>query len=609
MRIRRRLKSAKDLILRFGGVGPSLRIVIELLSKRGVRTGLRAIVTATAPSPLFQNRDATRAKNMLGNATYVHNKELFNAGVDGASGADPVFSILMTVHNASPRQIFAAIRSVRKQSYLGWELCICDDASTKFRTIRALEKASTMPGVKSLTSKARGGNSKSTNSLAKIAKGGHLVLLGEGDRLAAGALRVWAMTLKVNPHSRFLYSDEIIISRLGRRVGHHYKSDPNWELSWGYNYFGNSLCIQKELFCNLGGFRSEFAGAEVYEFSLRVFDLLNSAEVRHVPLALYERRLQAQLKSPKTSLGPSRKNVGLGVLQARVERLEIDGKVEALQDQDHLYRLVLELPNNLPLVSVIIPTRNMQSMLEQAVDSVLQFCDYSNVEVIIIDNGSDDKKTLAYLSEIDKLENVVVIRDESPFNYSALNNRAVAAASGEYILLLNNDIKAMHVDWLTNMMRHAQCKNVGAVGAKLFFSNGVIQHGGVVLGSNGPEHFHKFFPGESTGYANRLLVAQELSAVTGACLLVRKSDFVGVGGLDEELPVTYNDIDLCMKLRATGLRVVWTPDARLFHFESMSRGYDSNPQQIKRSASEKNLMVKKWGEALIQDPFYNVNLR
>jgi GT2 family glycosyltransferase len=274
------------------------------------------------------------------------------------------------------------------------------------------------------------------------------------------------------------------------------------------------------------------------------------------------------------------------------------------------YQPNYEIPVPNPLVSIIIPTRNGLKLLKQCIDGIFNNTSYKNYEILIIDNGSDDPETLNYIHKLSLNEQIRIIRDNSLFNYSALNNKAVSLANGEVIILLNNDTKVISADWLSVMVAHALRPGIGAVGAKLWYGNKTIQHGGVILGINGvASHAHKHFPPFSSGYAARLSVTQSLSAVTAACLAIRKSIFIEVGGLDEKnLAVAFNDVDFCLRVRELGYRNLWAPNAELYHHESATRRHEDTPEEQKRFSQEVDYMKMRWGEALLNDPAYSPNL-
>ena len=290
------------------------------------------------------------------------------------------------------------------------------------------------------------------------------------------------------------------------------------------------------------------------------------------------------------------------------KRINKNVKITKLNELNAFHLEYYFFKNDSPLVSIIIPTRNGLNLLSRCITSIITETTYLNYELIIVDNGSNDPKTLSYLKNIE-CEFIKIIRDDSPFNYSKLNNSAVDVANGEYICLMNNDTEIITKNWLEEMMAHACQENVGCVGAKLLYPNNKVQHGGVILGIGGlAGHAHWNLDRNEPGYFNRAMLAQELSAVTAACLLVKKSIYEEVGGLDPNLAVAFNDVNFCLDVLNKGYRNIWTPFAELYHFESASRGYEDTPEKIKRFKSELDSMQLKWGNSLLKDPAYNVNL-
>jgi GT2 family glycosyltransferase len=273
-------------------------------------------------------------------------------------------------------------------------------------------------------------------------------------------------------------------------------------------------------------------------------------------------------------------------------------------------RIVYKLPKPSPLVSLVIGTRDKDDLLRQIVAGVLDRTDYETVEIIIVDNQSSSPSTLAYLDKISADPRVTVLSFDAPFNFSAINNLGVRAARGTIVGLLNNDLKVIASDWLREMVSQALRPEIGAVGAKLLFPNDTIQHGGIILGVGGVAgHAHKYLPRDSNGYIHRAVLCQNFSAVTGACMVLRKEVFDEVGGFNElDLPVAYNDVDLCLRIRKKGYRILWTPYAELYHLESASRGPDDSPENELRYNTERDYVFRTWGREIIHDAHYNPNL-
>ena len=297
-------------------------------------------------------------------------------------------------------------------------------------------------------------------------------------------------------------------------------------------------------------------------------------------------------------------------LRAVAEHLQRTGAQATAEPLPHgHYRVRWRLPEPAPRVSIIVPTRDRAALLQACVESVLGLTDYPDFELLVVDNQSEEPEALAYLAELERRSRVRVLRYAQPFNYSAINNWAATQATGSVLCLLNNDIEVIAPDWLREMAGQASRADIGAVGAMLYYPDRTIQHAGVILGIGGiANHAFQHLPAGSPGYCARALVAQNLSAVTGACLVVRRAVFEQVGGLDEQLAVAFNDIDLCLRVRAAGYRNLWTPFAELVHHESVSRGADDTPDKRARFVGEVALMQARWGDLLREDPAYNPNL-
>ena len=447
-----------------------------------------------------------------------------------------------------------------------------------------------------------------------------LGVVDSGDALAADALFRVTSAIRLHPEWQLVYTDEDNLTANGQHVNPHCKPDFNLDYLRSLPYIGGLLLIRRDLFEALGGYDPDAEGAEDYDLMLRAWEHLQSTgagdqAIGHVAEVLYH-RLQGSGHTLKSV--PEILAAGQVALQGHFRRLGLAVEVQPGPFPPS-FRARWPLPESKPLVSILVPTRNQISMLQRCVESLIEKTRYPAYEIIVIDNASDDADTCRYLDAIASREaelggRLRVLRQPGPFNFSAMNNAAAHIARGDYLLLLNNDTAALHDDWLDEMMSHATRPDVGIVGAKLLFPDGKIQHAGVILGMRGPaEHPFINHPPEDRGYFGRAQLVQNLSAVTGACLLVRKSVFEQVGGLDEgDFKVSYNDIDLCLKVRQAGLRIVFTPFALVLHEGSASqRGkIETAPDDAKRKrfAGEIAAMYRKWLPQLAFDPAYNRHL-
>lgn len=521
----------------------------------------------------------------------------------------PLISVVMPTYNADPVWLSQAIESVRAQLYPHWELCIADDASTDPRIRPLLEGFAQQDARIKVQFRTQNGHiSAASNTALDMAAGQWVALLDHDDVLSEKALFCVAQCIMAQPHVRMIYSDEDKIDEKDQRHGPYFKCDWNPDLFYSHNMFSHLGAYQLDLVRAVGGFRTGLEGSQDYDLALRCTEQVSAEQIAHIPHVLYHWRVHAGSTAGGADAKPYAMLAGERALNEHFQRKGIQGKVSLM---DFGYRAQYRLPDTPPLVSLLIPTRDHKAVTEVAVRSILEKTTYPHYEIIIIDNGSVDAETLQWFAQIQAQDRRVrVIRYDHPFNYSAINNFGVGHANGDVIGLINNDVEVISPDWLSEMVSHALRPEIGCVGAKLYYSDGTVQHGGVILGIDGMAgHAHKHFSRFSVGYFGRLNLLSNFSAVTGACLLVRKSIYEYVGGLDEDaFKVSYNDIDFCLKVHEMGYRNLWTPYAELYHHESISRGDEDTPEKQARFQSEVQFMKDKWGEKLLQDPCYSPNL-
>lgn len=526
----------------------------------------------------------------------------------------PLISVVMPAYETDEAYLSAAIASVEAQLYRNWELCVADDASPSPHVWRVLQAAAAHdPRIKVVRRDANGHISAATNSALKLATGAFVALMDHDDVLPEHALYEVAVELNDHPDADLIYSDEDKIDEAGNRYGGYFKTDWNPELMLTQNMVSHLGVYRRSLVETLGGLRVGFEGSQDYDLALRVSELTTPAKIRHIPAVLYHWRQPMQAAS--FSQG-AMERCAESALKAVAEHLARTGQtgatVERQADAPAWLQVRRPLPDPAPRVSIIVPTRDRAKLLAACAEGVLAKTDYPNLELIVVDNGSVEPATEALFQKLLADPRVRVLRRPGPFNYSALNNEAVAEAKGEILVLLNNDIEVIEGHWLAEMVSQAVRPNVGAVGARLLYPDGTLQHGGVILGVGRDTriagHIHPGAAHEDNGYFGCLHVARNVSAVTAACMALRKSVFDEVGGLDaEHLPVAFNDVDLCLKIRAAGYDIVWTPHAELYHMESASRGSDARPDQAARARREIAWMRERWGEVLDHDPFYGPN--
>ncbi len=521
----------------------------------------------------------------------------------------PKFSIVMPVYDPPIEFLDAAIWSVRRQLYANWELCIADDASTNHLVLELLKKhEEDDPRVKVAYRLKNGHISVASNSALELATGEFIALLDHDDLLPMHALFWVADAIQKQPDLGLVYSDEDKISESGSRYGPYFKSDLNPELMLAQNMICHLGVYRRELVTSVGGFRTGFEGAQDYDLALRVLEIISPSQVHHIPRVLYHWRAF----SGSTALSIGEKNYATAAAcRAVAEHLKRLGQLATVEPAPAVpmfNRVRYALPTRLPLVSVIIPTRDRVDLLKTCIDSIFKLSSYSAWEIVIVDNGSVEAATMAYFSGLPS-DRVRVIRDDSAFNFSKLNNLGAKEARGEILCLMNNDIEILTRDWLEEMITFSARPDIGCVGARLWYPDGRLQHGGVFLGIGGVAgHSHKFARRGDAGYFGRAELHQSFGAVTGACLMVRHDVYDKVGGLDESFAVAFNDVDFCIRVREAGYRNVWTPYAEMIHHESVSRGIEDTPEKQVRFNEEVDRMKDRWGPKLLNDPSYNPNL-
>lgn len=524
--------------------------------------------------------------------------------------ARPTFSILMPVFNPPEEALKEAIRSVRAQLYPNWQLCIVDDASTAPHVAEVLAEASRSDARIHVQRRAENGHiCRASNDALAMAEGDFAVLFDHDDLLTPHALYLLANEVNLHPDAEIIYSDEDKIAAGKGQYHPYFKHDFDPDLLLGQNCISHLGCYKTALLRAIDGFRIGFEGSQDHDLVLRATEQVLPHNVRHIPHVLYHWRAIEGSTASATDAKPYAQTAGLRAVQEHLDRRGIRATACTTADPG-LYRIRYAAPKVWPKVSVIIPTRDRVDLLRQCIKSLRKATDYGPLEILVIDNDSTCKRTLTYLALLRDMPDVRVIDAPGPFNYAAINNRAAKEATGEILCLLNNDVEAIDSGWLQEMVSHARRPEVGVVGARLLYPDGVtIQHGGVLLGLGGiASHAFQHTTLHTADHFGNDRLVRRYSAVTGACLVVRRDVWLDVGGLDESLKVAYNDIDFCMRVGQTGLAVVWTPFATLKHHESASRGKDSSPEQTHRFLQEQALMLERYRDQIFCDPYYNPNL-
>ncbi|MCH8539385.1 MAG: glycosyltransferase [Opitutales bacterium] len=520
----------------------------------------------------------------------------------------PKISLLLPTYNTPKKYMVKCIESVCEQVYENWELCIADDASSN-RGLRSLLKnyAQYDDRIKIVLRKENGHISAATNSALSLATGEWVGLLDHDDELRPHALHLFVEYLNKYPQGKFFYSDEDKIDEKGKRFNPYFK--PGWspELLLGQNYLCHFCVFQRSSVERIGGFRKGLEGVQDWDLFLRLTEGIAQDNVIHIPEILYHWRAIRGSTATSTGAKSYVRSAAQRMLEDYLSRNNLQGEI--LPVKGGHWRVKLADPENEPRVCVIIPTKDQYEMLKSCLDSIWQKTKYRNYCILIIDNHSTEPESIAYLQSLPK-EKARVVSFSEPFNYSRINNFGVRQTEAEFILLLNNDVEVIDPDWIGEMVRQGLRDGVGCVGAKLYYPDQTIQHAGVVTGIGGVAgHWQKHMKEENYGYFNPINLVRAYSAVTAACLLVRKKIFDEVGGLEEEfLKVAFNDVDFCLKVKEAGYRNIFTPFARLYHYESKSRGKDETPEKKERAHAEMRFMKFKWGRDLMEDGLHNPNI-
>ncbi|MGB3681471.1 MAG: sulfotransferase [Rubrobacteraceae bacterium] len=522
-----------------------------------------------------------------------------------ASGFEykPLISVVVPVYDPEQAWLERALDSVLGQVYPDWELCLCDDASTGGNVRETLSRYERLDGrIKVEYADRNAGISGASNAALSMAAGEFVALLDHDDELAPDALFQVARLLQEHPEADLIYSDEDKIDQAGDRYNPYFKPDWSPDLLMSCNYVSHLGVYRRELLGEIGGFREGFEGAQDYDLVLRFTE--QTGRIFHIPKVLYHWRAAGGSTAASAAGKTYTHERGRRALSEALERRAIKGSVED-GFAPNRYRVKPEIEGN-PKVSIIIPTRDNLSLLKNCVKSIERHTTYHNYEILIVDNDSSDPETVEYLASVPHR----VIRFRKAFSHSGINNFAATHAGGEYILLLNDDTEVISGEWLEAMLQCAQRSDVGAVGAKLLYPEGRIQHAGVLTGAGGmwnpgvASHSHQHFPMSFPGYMGEAKMIRNYSAVTAACVMLPRAVFEEVGGFDEEnMPIAFNDVDLCMRIRDGGYLIIYTPYAELYHYESASRGYEGNLP----TARSIRYVRERWGDKLDADPYYNPN--
>ncbi|WP_289301888.1 glycosyltransferase family 2 protein [Sporofaciens musculi] len=521
----------------------------------------------------------------------------------------PKFSIVVPLYRTPETYLRYMVESVCQQTYQNWELCLSDGSGINSPIKKFLDEFVRQDKrIKVIDNLCQLHISENTNKALTLCTGDYVVFMDHDDLLARDALYQCAKVLNINPGIKMIYTDEDKVSMDGKKHFQPcYKPDFNRDLLNSTNYFGHLVVVDRGIVEQVGDFNSEFDGAQDYDFVLRCTEITES--IYHIPRILYHWRMHKESTADNPESKMYAFEAGANAVRAHYERIGLKNTKVRQTKCLGVYRTRYVLQEK-PKVTIIIPNRDHVDDLKKCLFSI-ECCRYSNYEILIVENNSREKETFAFYDKIEeKNKSVRILYWDGEFNYSAINNYGVKYASGDYILFLNNDTVMINRECIEELVGFCIRNDVGAVGARLFFDDDSIQHAGVVVGLGGiAGHIFLNTPKDQVGYFARIITQQNYSAVTGACIMVKKKVFEEIGGFDTHFKVAYNDVDLCLRIREKGYLIVYNPYAELYHYESKTRGREDTSDKIERLNKESMIFIKRWEKLLEKgDPYYNRNL-
>ena len=520
------------------------------------------------------------------------------------------FSIIVPLYNTPKKFLREMIESVLNQSYSNWELCLADGSDDKHKFVEeiVMEYANIDKRILYKKLDENMGISGNTNACLEMAQGDYIVLFDHDDLLHSYAL-FKCMEVIEKEQADFIYSDEMVFEdEIANVKTIHFKPDFSPDTLRSHNYICHLCCFSKPLYNQVGGFSLDHNGSQDYDMVLRLTEKAN--KIKHISEVLYYWRSHPGSVASDINVKPYCRDSAIKAIDDHLKRIGLNGKAKD-SFVPSTYKVEYGIRDD-KLVSIIIPNKDHIDVLDKCLKSLYKKTTYSNFEIIIVENNSENKDTFEYYERVKtQYANLKVVVWDGPWNYSAINNFGVKHASGDYYLLLNNDVEVITPSWLEEMVMFIQRDDVGAVGSMLYYPDDTIQHAGLILGINGSAgHSHKHAVRDSIGYVHRLCIAQNLSGVTGACLMTKRSIWDEIQGLDESFAVSFNDVDFCLRIRQAGYLIVFTPYAELYHYESKSRGLDESPEKKERMEKEAKHLRDRWPESIQVggDPYYNKNL-
>lgn len=590
------MKKIKNYLKRFK-VFVYLNKAIKLMHKKGIRFFFKAIKCKLLKQPINESQLYKHLFLSKEERTKQRNTKFAN---------EPLISILVPLYQTPEKYLKEMLTSVQIQTYEHWELILADASNVSLESIVQGYNESRFHYVRLKHNDGIVGN---TNEAYRMAKGSYIGCLDHDDILGEGCL--YEIVKRINEENAdIIYTDEITFKdKIMQSYQPNLKPDFSIDTLRSYNYICHFTCFKKSLL-DYGElpFRKQAEGSQDYDLILRLID--RTFRISHIDRVLYFWRAHEQSTAQSIEAKPYTMDAAKFALTEHLQRRGLCGVVKNAKIPT-TYKIEYEI-TSAPLISILIPNKDHVHDLQNCLTSILQKSTYQNIEILIIENNSVEEKTFSYYDELERTyENIVVLRYQGVFNYSAINNYGVGFAKGEYLLLLNNDIEVLTPSWIEELLMFAQRNDVGCVGAKLLYPDNTIQHAGVIVGVGGVAgHSHKYFHRDDYGFMSRIQIAQNLSAVTAACLMVKKSDYLAVQGFDEKLRVAFNDVDFCLRVKEyLNKNNVYTPFAELYHHESKSRGVEDTEEKINRFNSEVDYFKSRWHLFLEQgDPCYNRNL-
>lgn len=578
----------------------NIKLTFKIIKKNGFSDGMKELKYI-----LNGTDDNNYLYQLLIKATEP-NKEELEVQRNTKFKIEPKISIIVPMYNTPVKFFKELVDSLINQTYSNWELCLADGSPEKNDELKKIHESDSR--IKYSFIGENKGISGNTNEALKLASGDFIALLDHDDLLPIFSLYEVVKCINENPDVEFIYTDEDKITTLDKpRFNPHYKPDFSLDFLRSNNYICHFSIFKKELMDKLGGFRSKYDGAQDFDIIIRMSE--NTKNIVHIPKVLYHWRVhENSTAKPGGEAKPYAFEAGVVVVQDHLERMGIKATVTHGATLG-TYRTDYEVEGN-PKVSIIIPNKDAIDILDTCIKSILEKTTYSNYEIVIVENNSENKETFEYYKKIEENDRVkIVTYPEKKFNYSAIINYGVKNSDGEFILQLNNDTELLTENWLEQMIGFAQREDVGAVGCKLYYPDNTIQHAGIIIGIESvaghlfrglPRHLHGYFAREST--------VQDFNAVTAACMMAKRSIYEEVDYMDESFEVSFNDLDFCLKIREKGKLIVYTPFVEFYHYESKTRGYEDTPEKQARFAREIDHFKQKWSKYYEKvDRYYNPN--